>query len=217
MHSMQYFVISLNLKSYPVTHILVTCIFSFVSFIIFPGMTLMQPKNRLLECMKEQSVVLNSASLLVSLKPVLFIQRQYMYMYINVHCLPLFLSGFLLYFKIKSGSRQPTPYMLDFVLHCSFHWFMFHKQPTPYVLDFVLVFIDLCFTSSPAPICLILCQFINLLFMITDLIITGSWDKSIKLWDPRQKQCTGTYAQPEMVSSLFLNSSITLKFIIFLI
>ncbi|KAK3739385.1 hypothetical protein QZH41_015772 [Actinostola sp. cb2023] len=40
--------------------------------------------------------------------------------------------------------------------------------------------------------CVEYCQPLN-------LIITGSWDKSIKLWDPRQKQCTGTYAQPEMV------------------
>jgi WD40 repeat protein len=42
--------------------------------------------------------------------------------------------------------------------------------------------------------------FQNILFVFNlDLIITGSWDKSIKLWDPRQRQCTGTYAQPEMV------------------
>ncbi|XP_020906748.1 mitotic checkpoint protein BUB3 [Exaiptasia diaphana] len=45
--------------------------------------------------------------------------------------------------------------------------------------------------------CVEYCQPLN-------LIITGSWDKSIKLWDPRQKQCTGTYAQPEMVYSMGL-------------
>ena len=28
-----------------------------------------------------------------------------------------------------------------------------------------------------------------------DLIVTGSWDKSIKLWDIRQKSCIGTYDQ----------------------
>jgi len=36
------------------------------------------------------------------------------------------------------------------------------------------------------------------------LIITGSWDKSIKLWDPRQPQPTGTYQQPEKVYTMDL-------------
>ena len=29
--------------------------------------------------------------------------------------------------------------------------------------------------------------------------MTGSWDKNIKLWDPRTNQCSGTYQQPEKV------------------
>ncbi len=31
------------------------------------------------------------------------------------------------------------------------------------------------------------------------LIVTGSWDKFVKLWDPRTNQCTGKYEQPEKV------------------
>lgn len=34
------------------------------------------------------------------------------------------------------------------------------------------------------------------------LIVTGSWDKNIKLWDPRTNQCTGTYQQPEKVYTM---------------
>ncbi|CAH3024571.1 unnamed protein product [Porites evermanni] len=34
------------------------------------------------------------------------------------------------------------------------------------------------------------------------VIVTGSWDKNIKLWDPRANQCTGTYQQPEKVYTM---------------
>ncbi|XP_068695816.1 mitotic checkpoint protein BUB3-like [Montipora capricornis] len=34
------------------------------------------------------------------------------------------------------------------------------------------------------------------------LIVTGSWDKNIKLWDPRISHCTGTYQQPEKVYTM---------------
>ena len=37
---------------------------------------------------------------------------------------------------------------------------------------------------------------------VIGLIVTGSWDKNIKLWDPRTNQCTGTYQQPEKVFNL---------------
>lgn len=30
-------------------------------------------------------------------------------------------------------------------------------------------------------------------------ILTGSWDASAKLWDPRSPRCVGTYTQPDKV------------------
>lgn len=36
----------------------------------------------------------------------------------------------------------------------------------------------------------------------TNLIITGSWDKTVKLWDPRSFKCVGTYEQAGKVYSL---------------
>lgn len=30
-------------------------------------------------------------------------------------------------------------------------------------------------------------------------IMTGSWDSTLKLWDPRSPHCSGTYAQGERV------------------
>jgi cell cycle arrest protein BUB3 len=35
-----------------------------------------------------------------------------------------------------------------------------------------------------------------------NLLITGSWDKTIKLWDPRVPTCVGSYEQPGMVYTL---------------
>ncbi|XP_028394573.1 mitotic checkpoint protein BUB3-like [Dendronephthya gigantea] len=36
------------------------------------------------------------------------------------------------------------------------------------------------------------------------IIITGSWDKTVKTWDPRQAQPTGTYSQPDKVYTMAL-------------
>lgn len=35
-----------------------------------------------------------------------------------------------------------------------------------------------------------------------NLVITGSWDKCIKLWDPRAQNCVGNYEQPDKVYTL---------------
>eukprot|EP00794_Sanderia_malayensis_P016221 gene16221-17854_t len=37
------------------------------------------------------------------------------------------------------------------------------------------------------------------------LVITGSWDTTIKLWDPRQSKPVGTYSQPERVYTMALS------------
>jgi len=63
------------------------------------------------------------------------------------------------------------------------------------------------------------CQFISLLsfrdctinydFFFSGQVITGSWDKTLKCWDPRgasgqERTLVGTYAQPERVYSMSL-------------
>ena len=32
-----------------------------------------------------------------------------------------------------------------------------------------------------------------------NVVVTGSWDSNVKLWDPRTPNCTGSFAQPERV------------------
>ena len=34
--------------------------------------------------------------------------------------------------------------------------------------------------------------------------MTGSWDSTVKIWDPRTNSCTGTYSQPDKVYSMSL-------------
>ncbi|KAJ7339419.1 mitotic spindle checkpoint protein Bub3 [Desmophyllum pertusum] len=34
------------------------------------------------------------------------------------------------------------------------------------------------------------------------LVVTGSWDKFVKLWDPRSNQCTGKHEQPEKIYTM---------------
>lgn len=36
----------------------------------------------------------------------------------------------------------------------------------------------------------------------TNLVITGSWDKYVKLWDPRSSTCVGSYEQPDKVYTM---------------
>lgn len=39
------------------------------------------------------------------------------------------------------------------------------------------------------------------MFLFTlGLLVSGSWDQQVKVWDPRQKKCLGTYDQTERVS-----------------
>lgn len=38
------------------------------------------------------------------------------------------------------------------------------------------------------------------------IVVTGSWDRTVKLWDPRQKVSIGTYDQSgELLSSMLLH------------
>ena len=35
-------------------------------------------------------------------------------------------------------------------------------------------------------------------------MVTGSWDSTVKTWDPRSSSCTGTYSQPDKVYTMSL-------------
>lgn len=32
-----------------------------------------------------------------------------------------------------------------------------------------------------------------------NVVVTGSWDQTVKLWDPRTPCCAGTFSQPDKV------------------
>ena len=36
-----------------------------------------------------------------------------------------------------------------------------------------------------------------------NVMVTGSWDQTVKLWDPRTPCNAGTFSQPEKVGSLY--------------
>ena len=46
----------------------------------------------------------------------------------------------------------------------------------------------------------ILSSILILIFSHLGLLVTGSWDQTVKLWDPREKKCIGTHEQNERVS-----------------
>ena len=43
----------------------------------------------------------------------------------------------------------------------------------------------------------------------TNVVITGSWDATVKLWDPRGPTAAGTFTQPDKVFVFFLNLKYT--------
>jgi cell cycle arrest protein BUB3 len=46
-----------------------------------------------------------------------------------------------------------------------------------------------------------------------NLVITGSWDGQVKLWDPRSLKCIGSYDQPDKVNRFIqLNMKITIDY-----
>ena len=51
-------------------------------------------------------------------------------------------------------------------------------------------------THNDAIKCVYYCPMLN-------LIITGSWDKCIKMWDLRSSSCVGSYEQSEKVFDLY--------------
>lgn len=40
--------------------------------------------------------------------------------------------------------------------------------------------------------------------LILRQVVTGSWDSTVKTWDPRTSSCTGTYGQPDKVYAMSL-------------
>lgn len=54
-----------------------------------------------------------------------------------------------------------------------------------------------------------ICDLLSCVLIISGQLITGSWDKTLKCWDPRgangqERTLVGTYPQPERVYSLSL-------------
>ncbi len=45
---------------------------------------------------------------------------------------------------------------------------------------------------------------INKSNFFNEQVVTGSWDSTVKTWDPRTSSCTGTYTQPDKVYSMSL-------------
>lgn len=71
-----------------------------------------------------------------------------------------------------------------------------------------IIFISL-FTDHCYLVCMSYVNNVNWASAIVGLVITGSWDKTLKCWDPRgasgqERTLVGTYFQPERVYSISL-------------
>lgn len=113
--------------------------------------------------------------------------------------------GFPLVVNIKMNHQifsktDIKPYwMVDFLLRYFLH--SYHQNFSGVGSLYIFFFLQLndCFNTD--------LWFLLVFVIILGQVITGSWDKTLKCWDPRgasgqERTLVGTYAQPERVYSL---------------